>query len=139
MTFLQLPFSESRKRPCFVNSRTFTATNNRKFRDFLGGLRWENVLKSNNIDDSYNLFWTEFKLLFDQNFPIKRVKFNKNFHKICNYMTQGLMVSRRTKIKLHKIAIHSPSHLNNSNYKKYRNLYNTIDQSQQKVLLFRKP
>ena len=118
MTFIQLPFVQSCNLPRYVESRVFSGTNIGKFRDCLGKLSWNNVLTCKNVDDSYNLFWTDFKMLYDQNFPVKKTKFNKNLHKICNYMTQGLLVSRQSKIKLHKISIQSPNSSNIERYKK---------------------
>ena len=118
MIFIQLPFVQLCNLPRYVESRVFSGTNIGKLCDCLGKLSWNNVLTCKNVDDSYNLFWTDFKMLYDQNFPVKKTKFNKNLHKICNYMTQGLLVSRQSKIKLHKISIQSPNSSNIERYKK---------------------
>ena len=48
-----------------------------RFRSCLENLSWRNVLNSNDVDDSYNLFWNDFRMLFDQNFPAKKVKINE--------------------------------------------------------------
>ena len=133
MTFIQLPLVRPRDPPCFVESRVFSGANIGRFRECLGKLSWRNVLNTRNVDDSYNLFWTDFKLLYDQNFPVKKTKFNKNLHKICNYMTQGLLVSRLSKIKLHKISIQSPSTMNIERYKKFRNIYNSVMRASKKL------
>ena len=49
-----------------------------------------------------------------------RSKFNKNIHKINNYMTQGLLISRTTKLELCKKAAKERSQLAIEQYKKYR-------------------
>ena len=72
-------------------------------------------------------------MLFEQNFNVKKTKFNKNFNKIYNYMTSGLLVSRLTKLKLHKLSIHSPSQSNIDQYKRYRNIYNTLLRTSKKL------
>jgi hypothetical protein len=41
-------------------------------------------------------------------------------------MVYGLIISRNTKIRLHKTALSNPSNINISNYKTYRNLYNSV-------------
>jgi hypothetical protein len=41
-------------------------------------------------------------------------------------MTQGLVVSRRTKINLLKTQLNQPNQQNSDNYKRYRNLYNKL-------------
>jgi len=48
-------------------------------------------------------------------------------------MTQGLLVSRQTKLKLHKISIHTPSPVNIQSYKNFRNLYNKILRASKKL------
>ena len=48
-------------------------------------------------------------------------------------MTQGLLVSRQSKIKLHKISIQSPNSSNIERYKKFRNLYNTVMRASKKM------
>ena len=54
--------------------------------------------------------------------PIKK-KFNKNYHKINGYMTQGLLISRRTKLNLLKKSVNEPSESNIEYYKNFRNIY----------------
>ena len=83
-------------------------------------------MSSNSVDSSYDMFWSSFKSLFDLHFPLTRTRFNKNLHKISNYMTRGLLVSRKTKLALQKKQIADPSILNKQNYKNYRNLYNKL-------------
>ncbi len=41
-------------------------------------------------------------------------------------MTNGLLISRNTKICLHKTYLVNPNPLNKSTYKAYRNLYNSV-------------
>ena len=48
-------------------------------------------------------------------------------------MTQGLLVSRLSKIKLHKISIQSPSTMNIERYKKFRNIYNSVMRASKKL------
>jgi hypothetical protein len=81
---------------------------------------------NNNVDESYDMFWSKFKLLYDLHFPIATVKFNKNYHKISNFMTSGLIVSRRNKIGLLKLSITHNTDENVQKYKQYRNLYNKL-------------
>jgi hypothetical protein len=77
-------------------SRNFSPENLQNFKQNLQQLTWENVLQSNNVNDSYNKFWDDFKQIFDLCFPCVKTKFNKNLHKINNFMTRGLLISRMT-------------------------------------------
>ena len=94
-----------------------------KFRENLGHLNWNNVKESNDVDVAYKNFWSTFKSLYDLNFPPTKKKFNKNYHKINGYMTQGLLISRRTKIDLLKKSVNEPSESNIQNYRNFRNIY----------------
>ena len=68
-------------------SRNFTLNNMEKFNDDLGKLQWGNVLACEEVNESFYLFWHDFMTLFNLRFPLKKVKFNKNVHKIQNFMT----------------------------------------------------
>jgi hypothetical protein len=43
-----------------------------------------------NVDDSYEEFWKIYNSTFNRIFRVKCTRFNKNFHKIKNFMTRGL-------------------------------------------------
>ena len=48
-------------------------------------------------------------------------------------MTQGLLISRKTKIGLHKLAVKERTKLTSDNYKKYRNIFNQLVQASKKL------
>jgi hypothetical protein len=68
----------------------------------------------------------DFGQLYELCFPLTVCKLNRNIHRLSSYMTAGLLVSRSTKNQLHKTALISPSTENLTNFKRYRNLYNTM-------------
>jgi len=73
---------------------------------------------------AYESFWRQYREIFDATFPLTELKFNKNMHKVNNFMTAGLLTSRGTKIALHKQCLVNPTPLSLNNYKQFRNLYN---------------
>ena len=97
-----------------------------KFKASLSNLSWQDVRNSKNVDESYEIFWNDFKPLYEIHFPTKTVPFNKNVHKINNFMTKGLLISRLRKNALLKASLA----LRNANaslaYKKYRNIFNSL-------------
>jgi Reverse transcriptase (RNA-dependent DNA polymerase) len=125
-TFVQLNFCKKKCKTDQQKSRLITNANLVQFRESLSNLHWNDVTLSNNVDDCYKLFWDPFKSLYDLHFPMVTKRFNRNFHKINAFMTQGLIVSRRTKINLLKISLNDPSNENKLKYKTYRNLYNKL-------------
>jgi len=90
------------------------------------------VLGSNSVDESLTIFEQKFNALSAECFPASITRFNRNKHKINGYMTAALLVSRRTKLKLHKVALMHPTEHNISTYKKYRNAYNRIVRASRK-------
>jgi hypothetical protein len=109
-----------------VTRRSFNAENMNNFKRDLTNFSWDDVLIDNDVDSSYSTFWSKFKLLYDLRFPLVTVRFNKNFHKVSNFMTNGLIISHRTKISLLKLSLNNPTEANANNYKVYRNLYNKV-------------
>jgi hypothetical protein len=106
--------------------RDMNPTNIENFRSQLSNLSWHNVLNSTDVNTSLELFWNDFKTLFDLNFPTKTTRLNNNTHKINSFMTQRLLISRNNRIRLHKLSLVNPSEPNVSKYRTYRNMYNSV-------------
>jgi hypothetical protein len=96
------------------------------FRTQLSNMTWHSVYNSTEANASLDLFWDDFKTIFDLNFPIKTVRLNKNTHKVNCFMTKGLLISRNNKLRLHKISLNNPSDINITTYRNYHNLYNSV-------------
>ena len=106
-----------------VVSRDFSATNINNFKRELGLADWNNVMLSNDVDSAFDCFWSTYSTMYKQAFPLKRKRFNKNFNGINKFMTAGLLVSRRTKDKLHLLAVSDPLPMNINKYKAYKSVY----------------
>lgn len=132
ITFIQTPHKHTHKPPKSHFIRNFSDRNVQNFKQSLGTLNWNEVLSCNDVDSCYDIFWEIFNTLYDLHFPKVRMRFNKNLHKICNFMTKGLLVSRITKLNLHKISIQHPTQFNIHKYKKYRNIFNVLIRASKK-------
>ena len=126
ITFVQSPILSKSKPHKTIESRTFSQNAIVNFRNSLRALSWNSTISCNSVNTSFDNFMEDFLPLFNLHFPITKKKFNKNFHKINDFMTGGLLVSRNTKNKLHKKSIAEPSEINVRNYKTYRNLFNKV-------------
>jgi hypothetical protein len=135
ITFLQLNLSKSKSKANKVTKRLFSAENLHKFKNDLHNLAWQELLNCNDVDTCYDLFWNDFKTLYDLRFPVKTIRFNRNYHKINNFMTTGLLISRKNKETLHKKSLVCPSAQNVQAYKSYRNLYNKLIRISTKLTL----
>jgi len=114
-------------------TRTLTRAQILNLKNALSQFSWQNVLETNDVNESYENFWDTLSPLLDLYFPYKTPKFNKNFHKIHSYMTSGLLTSRRNKAVLHKQSILQPTPENISYYKTFRNIYNKLIRASKKL------
>jgi hypothetical protein len=82
VTFLQPNLSKNKNRAKKITKRFFTNESLNNFKNDLQNLSWREVLQGDNVDNCYELFWNDFKALYDLRFPIKSVRFNRNVNKI---------------------------------------------------------
>lgn len=108
INFIEIPNSKMSKKSDHKFTRNITFNKLVAFRNDLNRLTWNNVTSCEDVNESYDAFWSDFEALFNLHFPVKKVKFNRNIHKINNFMTAGLLVSRATKLELHKKSILDP-------------------------------
>jgi len=104
----------------------------------MGLADWTDVTSSNDVDMAYECFWTVYKNLYDNNFPLKKKRFNKNFNAINKFMTPGLIVSRRTKNSLYATSVSDPTLLNINRYKAYKTVYQRVIRAAKKLYIANK-
>jgi hypothetical protein len=125
--FIQIPSSAGSKPKCASKlSRSFNHVNITTFLNNLNNTNWNSVYASNDVNLAFENFWDVFNNQFNLNFPLKSVRHNRNIHKINEYMTVGLLTSRRNKLLLHKLSVVNPTPENRTKYKEYRNTYNSL-------------
>jgi hypothetical protein len=95
---------------------------------------WNPVYNIDNVDDSYEEFWKIYSDIYNRNFTLKRMRLNRNIHKVNNFMTAGLLVSRKSKKTLHKKSLSDPSAENISNYKTFKTIYSRVLRAAKKTL-----
>ena len=133
VTFLQPNISKCKSKPEKIKKRLINRETLERFKNNLKNVSWDNVTACTDTDDCYNKFWTLYTELYDLHFPWVTVNFNRNVHKISNFMTQGLLVSRRTKIELLKTSLTNPSATNRTKFKLYRNVFNSLVRASKKM------
>jgi hypothetical protein len=121
ITFLQPNLTRTKQKPKENKRRLINEQTIQNFKNDLANMDWRSVLTEINVNASYDKFWEIYNNLYETHFPWVTHKFNKNLHKICNFMTPGLLQSRRTKLELRKKSLTDPSPLNLTNYKNFRN------------------
>jgi hypothetical protein len=132
--FCYIDTNDSSSRPGFRFVRSFTKSAVDRFKGALQNLNWYDVTECDEVNNAFNLFWEKFYSLYLLHFPLKKVKFNRNIHKINNFMTSGILTSRSTKNLLHKKALLNPG-LHYEKYKTYRNIYNRVVKLSKQITL----
>jgi Reverse transcriptase (RNA-dependent DNA polymerase) len=133
ITFLQPNLKKCKSRKKVTQRRLINPTNTDRFKTCLQNVAWDDVLNENDVDTCYEKFWDIYDTMYNINFPLVNVKFNKNFHKISDFMTNGLLTSRRNKIRLLKVYANDRSDQNKITYTNYRNLYNKLVKASKKL------
>ena len=121
-----IPYKKNRIKPKYITVRNFTEENVQQFRTVLSNLRWQGVLNNENVQNSYDNFSETFNGLFNDFFPEKKIKFNKSKHKLEPFMTNGLLISRKTKRKLEKDSLTLATAESKYKLKKFKNMYNSV-------------
>jgi hypothetical protein len=116
-----------------ITGRDFSNTNMLEFKRQLNVVNWNSVISKDDVDEAYDEFWTVYTGLFDQSFPLKKRRFNKNVHKMQSFMTNGLLVSRNNKKILHKTSIAFPTAENVAKYKNFKTVYQRVLRAAKKL------
>ncbi len=128
ITFIAPPGRIKNVNACSTSivSRDYSTQNLNLFKSELSLVNWDDVYNCRDVNMAYNEFWNVYKNCHDASFPLKRKRFNKNIHKKNPFMTLGLLTSRNSKNKLHKISIAEPTGANIQKYKQLKSLYSRV-------------
>ena len=133
-TYISLDFRKSSDKP---NNKTmrriFSKENYDLFRNSLSQLNWESVTELQDTNLAMNQFFSIWEINFDLCFPKKKVVINRNYIKLNEFFTQGLLVSRRVKNDLYRKLLFERSQTNELTYKRYRNIYNRVVKTAKKL------
>ncbi len=119
--------------PKIIENRDFSVNNINLFTAELNAANWSEVYKSQDAQLSYNKFSDTFLGLYNDYFPVKTCKFNIYIHTKNSWMTKGLLVSRKEKIRLSKCYFKKPTPYNHQLLKNYQKLYNSVIRAAKKL------
>ena len=121
-----LPDKKKISKSPFIEIRNFSEEKLQLFKEDFFMIDWNELYEENDAQTAYDYFHEKFDYSFNKHFPLKKVKFNKNFHAKEPFMTRGLLKSRLKKLKLVDDKIREPTDENINRYKEYRNVYNKL-------------
>jgi exonuclease III len=132
--FCFLNNSKSKDRPKYIKTRNFSDENINSFRNLLAQANFQETYnEQQDTQLSYDKLHDTFFTLYDVHFPERTIRFNKNIHKIEPWMSNGLLTSRRTKLKLFDKFTKKPCRENKENFTKYKNVYNKLLRAMKKM------
>jgi hypothetical protein len=117
----------------FIETRFLTENNIQLFKRDLSQLGWNEVPECHDTQQSFDLFLNNFLDLYNLHFPKRKVKLNRNVHKLEPWFSSGLLISRRRKLYLSKCAARNPTVLNKNAFTVYRNIYNIVIRTSKKM------
>jgi hypothetical protein len=131
VNFILVPITSNKsKKPKHITYRKFTPEKISAFKQTLINTDWSTVKSCEDVDESYDRFISIYKHELDQHMPHKSVHFNKYKHKKEPWISQGILISTKTKDKLFKsyskITRPMEKEMAHVKYKKYRNLLNRL-------------
>ena len=109
-----------------VKRRQITPENLALIIDDLSQESWHEIYAFNDPNESYSFFHQKLKLFYDKAFPLKLLTIKENKQKTKPWLTQGLLKSLKTKDKMYKKSIKTPSTENKFKFKQYRNKLNHL-------------
>ena len=133
INFIKLPQQKSKTKQKPTFKRNFSQTNVNNFKETLSNFNWAETLTKNDVDTAFNSFWSVFLDFYNLHFPLKKFKFNKNSHKINDFLTAGLLISRKNKLELCKKATKERTAEALLKYKTYRNIFNSLLRKSKKM------
>ena len=116
-----------------VSFRKFSENNLNKFKGLLNEIVWDELYTIEDVNLAYNLFEGKILKAYNESFPLttKRVKyFNDNSKP---WLTNGILVSSKTKNKMYCKYLKHPTQANLTQYKNYKNRLSSLIKTSEKI------
>ena len=97
-----------------------------KFKTMISNSDFSSVFDSTAVNESYDNFISIYQHAYEIAFPLKRSSAKSKYIKRQPWITYGLLVSSRQKIKLMKKQLNNPNIENKLKYKNYLSLFNKL-------------
>ena len=108
-----------------VTTRIINDTSLKYFHDLISRLNWNETLKSVNANEAYDIFLTEFLAHYNEAFP-KITKLVKSKTLSNPWITKGILKSSKIKQRLYCKFLKKRTLLNETNYKSYKRLFESV-------------
>ena len=94
--------AEKKSKHKTITIRVNKEENQKKFKETLAKISWEALENEEDINKKTEMLTDTINKAYDEAFPLKEVRFNKNRHAVEKFVTQGMLKSRTNFNNLHK-------------------------------------
>ena len=109
-----------------ITIRVNKEENQTKFKETLSKINWETLENEQNIDKKTEMLTITINKAYEEAFPLKEVRFNKNRHAVERFVTQGMLESRRNINNLYKEALKKSDTILLEEYTMKRDIYRKV-------------
>ena len=97
--------AEKKNKHKTITIRVNKEENQKKFKETLAKISWETLENEEDINKKTEMLTDTINKAYDEAFPLKEVRFNKNRHAVEKFVTQGMLESRTNINNLYKEAL----------------------------------
>ena len=117
-----------------IEKRIINAESIQEFRDILSEANWGNLYSISNPNDAYEYFLKVFSGICDLAFPLKTISVKTKTQQN-PWMTKGLLKSSKRKQKLYDKFLKTRTSRNESIYKAYKSLFESIKKKSKQIIM----
>ena len=125
-TFMTYPISTNKTSNLYIKHRVYNEAAKNKFCTLMSGTDFSTIYDEPNAEIAFSKFFKLHNENFDIAFPLVQKKFCKKYNPINQWMTSGLLASKKTKDNLFSKKLAKPTHTNIDNYKSFNILYKKL-------------
>ena len=116
----------------FIYKRNYSSNSIETFKQKLREVNWNEVKQSNNANESYAKFSEICTSLYEECFPKFKIKLNQRKN-LSPWITKGIKKLSKRKQKLYEKFLKKRNAFNETAYKTYKNLFETIKRKSKKI------
>ena len=115
----------------YILQREIGGSNVERFKELMNTIAWNLITQTLNPNESYSIFIEKFIKIYDQAFPLQKIKI-KGKSLVSPWITKGIRQSSRTKQRLYENFLKHKTTKTLENNKNYKNLYEKVLKSSEK-------
>ena len=129
----QLSFEKTKPTNETIQTRDFCPDSILRFKTAIKDYNWIHVTDQTCVQEATNNFLSTFDTLYNAFFPLTEKKLIKSLNPLEPWMSKGILISRKRKNELCNLSLKNPSVVSITQFKKFRNIYNSVIRNAKKL------